>query len=407
MSNAAGAWPWPPDNALRRPASRRISTPVSGRLDRITESTTPTTPTAPPIPQKSVLRNSDTNSDFPTLSAAETVEFPQPGYRYAYKNSTDTSASGTPRTAPPAYEWVPEPMLVDEDHKGPVEGEKLAAFRRSGGHKRQPRGGWKRLALVALAALLLLGLVLGLALGLTVGKPKSNTVAPTPAQPADQQPFPIGSYNMVTALKTVTTNCTSNPETFNCYPYNVYNSADSSSFSTSLTTFGWTITNTSSTYATIGTASTPDEGVPANLTISSSGSPFTVNFTDKALTYISPSSNTSSARYTFSFEMEKAFNPPVSLTSDNTATQCFFNQTTFTGTLYLSAARTLPADQDSSTASNGKQWPYAVDITSSSAGGQDTPACYEYQNGALGARITTGLTPQPTGSECLCEYQNS
>ncbi|KXT05635.1 hypothetical protein AC578_5565 [Pseudocercospora eumusae] len=401
----AAAWPWPPENALRRPSSRRISTAASGRLDCITESTTPTTPTAPPIPQKSLLRNSDTN--FPTLGRAETIDLPHPAYRHAYKNSTDTSGSATPRTAPPAYEWVPEPVVVDdEEHKGPVEGEKLAAFRRSGGHTRQPRGGWKRLALVALAALLLLGLVLGLALGLTVGKRKSNTVAPTPARPADQQPFPIGSYTMLTALKTVTTNCTSNPETFNCYPYNVYNSADSSSFSKSLTTFGWTITNTSWVYATIGTGSTPDAGVPANLTISSSGSPFTVNFTDKALTYISPSSNTSSARYTFSFDMDKAFNPPVSLTSDNTATQCFFNQTTFTGTLYLAAARNFPADQGSPSASNGKQWPYAVDITSSSAGGQDTPACYAYQNGALGARVTTGLTPQPTSSQCLCQYQN-
>lgn len=403
MSKPAGAWPWPPENSLRRPPSRRIPTPVSGRLDAISESASP-----PPIPEKSVLRNSDTSRlDTPDK---ERFDPPRPQYAHGHRRSADSSTVGRPRTAPPAYEWVPEPLVRDKsEHQGPVEGEKLAAFRQSGGHKRRPRGGWKRLTIIAVVALLLLALVIGLAVGLTAGKKKRNNDNHQPPQPAsDQQPFPIGDYSFVTALKTVTTNCTSNSDTFGCYPYNTYDAADSSSYSKSLTTFRWTISNTSSTYATTRTGPTSEQGVPANLSISSSGNPFTINFTDQALTYISPSSNSTSARYTFSFTMDKAFNPPVSLSSDNTATQCFFNQTTFTGTLYLSAARNFP-DQDSSSssaASNGIQWPYAVNITSSSPGGQDTPACYEYQNGAIGARIEAGLTPQPVDSQCLCGYQN-
>ncbi|KAM3425163.1 hypothetical protein BST61_g7122 [Cercospora zeina] len=386
-----------------RPGSASNSRPSSSRQPG-TNPTMVTGSPKPPIPQKSALRQSASEQSL----AAMPCPLPPVVHAHAHKDSYETG-----RTAPPAYEWVPEPVSGDGDDGRPVEGEKLAALRRSGGHKRQSPLDWRRRTwiIIAVATLLAIGLIVGLAVGLTVGRRASDSSNGSSQNASNsssegssaQQPFPIGQYSIITRLQTVNSSCTSNAETWNCYPYQVYDPANAATTDGSRSTFDWIIANTSSTYATIGSGSTSDDGLPSNLTISSTSNPFSLTFNDTPLTYISPSSNSSSARYTFRFDMDKAFNPPVSLAANNVATQCFFNQTTFTGTLYLSAPRTYP---ESTSSDGGLQWPYAIDIRQSSPGGTDVPACYEFVQGQVGTRITSGLTPQPADTECSCDYRN-
>ncbi|KAI5367746.1 hypothetical protein Slin15195_G028780 [Septoria linicola] len=382
--------------------SRPSSRPTSSRLRSIHENAGSSSP-KPPIPTKSALRQSGSEQSLPHVFPLPPAVLPV----QSHKNSYDTG-----RTAPPAYEWVPDPIAADGEDTGPVEGEKLAAYRRAGGYKKRQSGpaGWRRRTwlIVAVVSLVFVGLIVGLAVGLTVGRRRSSSSeqpsgTSNNSSDSGQQPFPIGQYSMITSLRNVNTSCTSNAETWNCFPYQVYDPASAATADSSRSTFDWVITNSSSSYATIGSGSTADEGEPANLTISSTSNPFSLTFDHTPLTYISPSSNSSSARYTFSFEMDKAFNPPISLSSNNVATQCYFNQTTFTGTLYLSAPRTYPESTDSA---GSLQWPYAIDITQSSPGGTDVPACYEFVQGQIGTRITTRLTPQPANTQCTCDYRN-
>ena len=230
------------------------------------------------------------------------------------------------------------------------------------------------------------------------GGNSSNTEEP------GNQPFPLGEYTMLTGLTNVTTDCTSNPETWTCYPRTIYN--PSSPSSGGIATFNWGLSNTSHIYATMASNPTSNQGVPANISVSSTDNPLSISFTDRPMTYIASSSNSSSARLTFSFTMPKSVFPATSLTNDNVASQCYFNQTVFTGTLYLSAPRGYPPSNRTGLSGSNLQWPYAIEVTQSSPGGDDTPACYEYMNGQNGNRITTGLTAQAEAAQCSREYRN-
>jgi len=57
-------------------------------------------------------------------------------------------------------------------------------------------------------------------------------------------------------------------------------------------------------------------------------------------------------------------------------------------------------------ASGIQLWPYAVEVIQSVGGGANVPACYEVHDGNLGARVTDGLVPQPSGQNCNCIYKN-
>lgn len=397
-----------PESALRLPAQKRISAPTSQRLSTITEGANAGANTNQP---RGILRSSIPDS---TL---------RPTYERQTSGATSQRQSqDTQRTAPPAYTWIPEPVDADEDLTAPVEGEKLAQLRQAGGHirKKRTRGGWGRLILITgLVLLIIIALAVGLGVGLTGGKNhNSNGEGESegqPSQPASTTPsteqsqqFPLGEYSMVTALRTVSTNCTSNPSTWRCYPYTTYDRSDSSTNTSSLASFNWIISNTNTSYATNETSPTSDQGVPANLTISSTSNPFSITFSNQALTYISTSTNTTSPRYTFTFPMHKSVIPSTSLTSSGAASECFFNSTTFTGTLYLAAPRTYPdASLTDSTAVGGyAQWPYAIEIQQESPGGEDVPACYEMANGQVEDRILTAVTPEAVGERCVCGYRN-
>ncbi|KAK3071178.1 hypothetical protein LTR53_009089 [Teratosphaeriaceae sp. CCFEE 6253] len=397
-----------PESSLRLPAQKRISTANAARLSTITESSNPHIAGTTPSQPRGNLRPANLVPG--SLARANPS---RPTSRETARTSQDTT-----RTAPPAYTWVPEPLIEDdEDLQAPVEGEKLAELRRNGPtrHRRRTRGGWGRLiAIIALVLIAIIALAVGLGVGLSKKHHKDASSASSSSQPAGTTPststtqqFPLGEYSLITALRKVVTNCTSNPSTWRCYPYSTYDAADGSNTS-SLATFNWIIANTSTVYATSDTTTAIASGVPANLTISSTNNPFSIAFTDQSLTYLSNAGNGSSARYTFSFTESKSVIPSTSLLSSGAAAECFFNATTFTGTLYLNANSTFPGGSSADQTGFGgyTPWPYAVEISEVSGGGEDVPACYEMVNGGVGDRILTATTPEPEGQECLCDYRN-
>ncbi|RMZ16174.1 hypothetical protein D0860_01193 [Hortaea werneckii] len=379
--------------SLRLPAQKRISLPSSQRLSTITEG--------------------------PNASTSHAIIRPLiAGPSSKHEGTLGRQSQDTTKTGPPAYEWIPEPIDANEDLRAPVEGEKLAALRRNRSEGRQ-RGGWVRLGLViGLAALVVIGLAVGLGVGLTIkndeknpdGSGANNGKSPDSVEGGDDAlSFPLGEYSLITALHAVNTSCTPNPATWRCYPYSVYDPSDPTTADSSMATFNWILSNTSSIYPSNDTkVITPAAGIPANLTISSANNPFSVTFTNEILTYINEEGNSTSARFTFSFQMQKSVIPSASITSNNAATQCYFNSTTFVGTLYLSARSSYPASNAEGNDGGGghTRWPYAVEIQQSSPGGQDVPTCYETFNGQLGDEVLNLGDAQPDTSRCLCSYRN-
>jgi len=368
---------FPPSPSLRLPAAKRISLPASQRLSTITEG-----------PQA-----------------------PEPGRwsrRSTFRNSTSSAA--THRTAPPPYTSTPASVAGDEDPPNASEEEKLARLRRTWSSSTGTRGGWGRLVLLAVVIVVVLGLAIGLGVGLTVGRKKENENESTPpgsdsgdtTQPELIQQLPLGQYSFSTALRAQQTNCSSNPATWRCYPYAVFNPSDPGTQASSLSTFDWIIRNESAIYATSTTPNTPTSGVPANLTISSTNNPFALAFDDQQLTYHADT-NATSPRLTFTFTLPKTVVPTSALTSSNAVTQCYFNSTVLLGTIYL--AGSPDSSFNSIGSSSYQEWPYPVEITQSSPGGEGIPDCYETVDGRVGARVE-GLESQAEGDECRCEYRN-
>ena len=366
--------PSPP--SLRLPAARRIALPVSQRLSTITE-------------------------------GAQAQEPGRWSRLNTFRNSTSSAASH--RTAPPPYTSAPASLAGDESTPDASEEEKLARLRRTWSGATATRGGWGRLVVVSVAILVVVGLVIGLGVGLTIGRKKdhenqsatsSNNSSDT--QPALTQSLPLGQYSFATTLRAQQTNCSSNPATWRCYPYSVFNPSDPSTEASSLSTFDWIIRNESTIYATSTTPNTPTSGVPANLTISSTNNPFALAFADQQLTYHADT-NATSPRLTFAFSLPKTVVPTSALTSNNAVTQCYFNSTVLSGTIYL--AGSLDSSANTTGSGSYQDWPFAVEVLQSSPGGDGIPDCYETVDGKLGARIE-GFEPEAEGDECQCEYRN-
>lgn len=269
------------------------------------------------------------------------------------------------------------------------------------------RGGWGRLLLLlAILAVVAIALGVGLGVGLTHHKSSSSaTTSPSDTPSAADLGFPVGEYSINTALRSVQTNCTSNAATWRCPPYTTYSASDSSSASASLTTFNWILSNTSATY--ISNTSLPQtdaNGIAANLSISSSANPFSISFTNQSLMYYN---NDNQPRYEFNYTMSQKTIPSAALTTDNSASICFYNDTMLMGTLYLSSAVSIDfPTANSSSLGSYESWPFAVRVEQVAAGGANVPACYETTNGVLGQRITAGFTQEPASDECVCDYRN-
>ncbi|KAI9817155.1 MAG: hypothetical protein M1827_001267 [Pycnora praestabilis] len=266
------------------------------------------------------------------------------------------------------------------------------------------RGGWKRLCILAIVVIIVIvGLVVGLVVGLRKKHDSKNTTSPPNPSPTTTPtgPFPIGSYTLETFLDSVSTNCTSNPSTWLCYPYMTY----TESATASLATFNWIISASPSS--------------PSNFTISSSQNPFTLSFTNISLELLDQGMNTE--RYSFRVPMNVSVRPNTTITDDNSAAMCLYNGTTFQASLYTKMANTYPpasassssaapsstsTPSDSSSSTGFKPWPYAVSVQQTIDGGDNVPACYKEINGDLGDRITAGLTSEPATDVCSCSYQN-
>ncbi|PBP25876.1 hypothetical protein BUE80_DR003136 [Diplocarpon rosae] len=275
-------------------------------------------------------------------------------------------------------------------------GEKLSNLRnwRVKDNKKVARGGWKRLAIIVVVVILcLVGLIVGLVFGLQNRKKKSNKnindqggasgMINGPRNPAADITFPAGSYRIDTYLSTITTNCTSNPATWRCYPYFTY--AQSPSQATA--TFDWIIT--------------PVEN-SNNYTISSTQNYFSLVFANASLSLMNAGAD--DEHYFFQLSMQKPTKPAAQLGNQNVGSTCYFNSTTFRGSLYTKITKIF-----SSNDTNGQTkslvyaaWPYAVKVQQVAAAAQGTPTCLDPQGNSLG-----DFSVLDTTQECSCSYINT
>ncbi|KAI9719392.1 MAG: hypothetical protein M1812_003463 [Candelaria pacifica] len=338
-----------------------------------------------------------TNSELNRLSAiAEDSDAPALPRKAAHRPASRRFGLGLPPRHD--HESPPPPYTSFADVLGP-NGEKFSDVRNNKHIAR--RGGWKRLCIIGfVVAAVLVGLVVGLAVGLHHKSSKSDVppAASPSASPNTQPtgPFPVGSYSLTTFLDTVNTNCTSNSNTWRCFPYSTYEQSASQSEAV----FNWII-------------SSPDGGSkPTNFTISSTDNPFSIGFTNISLQLWDKGMD--SERYAFQMPMDKPVSPSAPITNDNSNAICYFNRTTLQTYLYTRKGKTYPPASSTSTSStvssdsiSGYQpWPYAVKIEQVILGGADVPECYKKINGNTGDRITTGLAPKRATDQCSCLYQN-
>lgn len=210
----------------------------------------------------------------------------------------------------------------------------------------------------------------------------------------------------MTFLDTVLTNCTSNPSTWTCYPYTIYNTSPSRS----IATFNWIISGSASAYK-----------------ISSTENPFSLSFQDVDLELLDEGKSTE--RYRFQTSMTKTVSPDSGLTKDNAAAECEFEGTSLQAYLYTKMERSYPDTEAGDPTGNPSfsVWPFgtytpllgpwrrraiadcsviAVRVEQAVGGGDNIPSCYKLSNGQPGDRITTGLEAQDAGNLCSCLYKN-
>ena len=224
----------------------------------------------------------------------------------------------------------------------------------------------------------------------------SPATSPSPSPNPETGPFPAGSYTFTTYLSTVSTNCTSNSDSWTCAPYVTYDSDPVGS----RTQFDWIISTTNTT-----PTANPD------FAIASSNNPFAINFSKTSLTLMDEGLD--NERYSFKTTVPKIVYPTASV-----SIKCYYNETQLLGNLYTKKPKTVsdPATGAGSASSSVPtssasapygEWKFAVDATQSIGGGVDVPDCYQYENGQDGSRITQGYEQEPQGSFCSCAYTNA
>ncbi|KAI6713555.1 hypothetical protein JHW43_003910 [Diplocarpon mali] len=256
------------------------------------------------------------------------------------------------------------------------------------------RGGWKRLAVIVIVVIsCLVGLIVGLVFGLRNRHAKSNKnvnihggasgTIDDPSNPAANATFPAGSYRISTYLSTLTTNCTSDPATWRCYPYFTY--AQSPTQATAI--FDWIIT--------------PVENSD-KYSISSTENYFSFVFANASLSLMNAGAD--DEHYLFQISMQKPTKPVAQLGEQNVASTCYFNSTTLQGSLYTRMPKTFSPND-----TNGQveiqaltAWPYAVRIEQVAAAAQGTPTCLDPQGMSLG-----DFSVPDTTQECDCLYMNT
>ncbi|KAK8009030.1 hypothetical protein PG991_011581 [Apiospora marii] len=254
------------------------------------------------------------------------------------------------------------------------------------------RGGWYRAALMAaLAVCTIVALTVGLVLGLR----QRNNPSATPSDQEGEQPvlFPAGSYSFTTALYDVKTDCTSNNDTFRCYPNKIYNQSRPDS-PESESTYFWTISQVNSWAYTITAAPNP----------------FVPQFTNLSLTQLE--ANQPGERLTFTFQMHGAAVVPLATLggggNDTRSATCYYNDTVVTGTIWTRRPAAFPANLTTSVSNGGGKgrpltasttfdpWPYAVQVVQST---RDAPNCQDIDGNRVGGNFGRA-------GECSCSYAN-
>ncbi|KAF6803136.1 hypothetical protein CSOJ01_11107 [Colletotrichum sojae] len=231
-----------------------------------------------------------------------------------------------------------------------------------------------------------ISLIVGLSVGLTVGMRKQNASSSTPEAPVPTGLFPAGSFAFNTALTNADTNCTSNPSTWRCFPYQTYSetsAAGGSDTNASLAVFFWTVTAKNS----------------YQYEISSSSNPFAPQFTNVTMTLLD--GNSYDERLVFNFSLPKMVAASGDISSDDRAATCVFDDTAFRATLWTRRkgnAAIGAADGNATVVTSGSKWadwPGEVEVVQIKTGG---PQCKDSDGNAINIAAGRG--------QCTCRYAN-
>ncbi|KAF5974308.1 hypothetical protein FCOIX_8372 [Fusarium coicis] len=222
------------------------------------------------------------------------------------------------------------------------------------------------LLVIALVGVAIVAVALGI--GLSIGL-KDEDRAPSQETSTSEAPaaFPAGSFAFKADLQNTTTDCTSNPSTWRCYPYEKGSS----------TTFFWIISSTNG----------------SSYNISSTENPFAPSFTNLTLNVLDK--DTSLERLQFSFSMNKTVVPDDKLSSSNRAAKCTFDDTLFEATLWTQRKRGDEAAGNTKFAA----WPGDVDVVQRKTFNGGSPNCVDSEGGQVG-------DVKSESGACECRYAN-
>lgn len=184
--------------------------------------------------------------------------------------------------------------------------------------------------------------------------------------------YPAGSFAFNTTLRETRTDCTSNPSTWRCYPYNIGGSA----------TFFWTISPSKKS---------------DSYTISSVDNPFAPSFGSLELNVTDPGLRTE--HFVFSFSMNRTVIPDSALTPGNRAAKCNFDNTNFEATFWVRQRDGLAFDPPEKGSTHFTQWPGDVQVVQKEEFSLGQPMC-EDSSGEIIADVQAGL------GNCECRYGN-
>ncbi|KAB5549854.1 hypothetical protein GE09DRAFT_187189 [Coniochaeta sp. 2T2.1] len=321
----------------------------------------------PAVPKRSASRR-----------AGKPLTTPATVFNYNYMPNSRTPSSTIPSSSSDG---------TMPDRKPEVNNHHLEALRKQEWVAR--RGGWYKIMIITfLVVAAIIGLAVGLTLGLRKENSSSSTTDPTPLSTL----FPAGNYTLSTALSSLTTSCSSSPQTWRCYPYTLYSPSLAPSSNASTATFFWTITpKTSWSY-----------------TISSTPNPFAPSFADIPLTLHDPNQYTEHFTFNFSLRHSSVVEGQLAPSSTTATTTCWFNSTVMAVTLWTRMRADFPAGIEGvnvpvgGTGSDGgfATWPFRVEVRQTQLGGEGVPDCRDPAGGKVGGGDLGG------DGECGCFYRN-
>ncbi|KAM5343029.1 hypothetical protein ACJ41O_013995 [Fusarium nematophilum] len=285
----------------------------------------------------------------------------------SYSYQTVPAPAPTSRPPPPSYK---------EAHagKGKVVGREAADEERGGKGRASGVARRRGCCLLGVAVVTMVVIAIGLGVGLTIGlKDRDDSSSQDPstasASAAASSSFPAGSFAFKAALRETSTECTSNPSTWRCYPYTEGASV----------TFFWIITYVNTQY----------------YTVSSTDNPFAPSFSNLTLSLLDE--DTSQERLRFAFSMDKVVVPDDKLSSSNRAARCTFEDTRFEATMWT--RKSGGGGGEETDGGRFAPWPGDVEIVQRKMGESGSPTCAD-SDGDKVADI------KPGSGTCECRYSS-